>query len=447
MQRRGVGGNKMKYTPNPQAVVNDMLQSIGMNSIDELFTDIPDDLKLDRNLNLGDGLCEMEIKKELQSLAQKNINLDQYPCFLGAGAYDHYIPAALDQLLLRSEFYTTYTPYQPEISQGILQSIFEYQTLICKLTGMEVSNASMYDGGSALAEACNLACESGRKKKVLVPSTIHPEYIEILKTYAISDRMEILVVPEKDGTVDVEQMIAMIAKDTACVVIQQPNFYGNIEEVEEIEKAIHQNKGAFIMAVDPISLAVLKSPAEWSADIVVGEGQSLGNSLSFGGPYLGFMASSKKFMRKIPGRIVGQTVDTEGKRSFVLTLQAREQHIRREKASSNICSNQALNALTATIYLSLIGEKGLKDIALRSYQLAVYAHDELKKKGLEFKCQKPFFREFAVKVKDPAAVNKRLLDNGIIGGYELEDALLLAFTEKRNKEEIDKLVSVIGEGF
>ncbi|MDD4562510.1 MAG: aminomethyl-transferring glycine dehydrogenase subunit GcvPA [Syntrophomonadaceae bacterium] len=434
----------MKYTPNSPAVVEDMLRSAGFSSLDELFKDIPEAIKLKRKLNLGPGRGEIELTRELKGLAAKNLTTEDYPCFLGAGAYDHYIPAAIDQLLLRSEFYTAYTPYQAEISQGILQSIFEYQSMICLLTGMEVANASMYDGGSALAEACVLACANAKGKKVLLPDTVHPEYQQVLKTYAISGKMEIVTVPSIGGVGDLEKMISLIDKDTACVVIQQPNFFGHLEEVEKLADAVHQHKGFLVMVVDPISLAILKPPADLGADIVVGEGQALGNSLSFGGPYLGFFAASKKFLRKLPGRIVGQTTDTEGRRAFVLTLQAREQHIRREKANSNICSNQALNALAATMYLTLIGNTGLQAIATRCHQLAVYAARELEKAGLKLKYQQPFFREFAVLLDDPAMANRRLLEKGIIGGYELPDAMLLAFTEKRTRAEIDRLVAVLG---
>lgn len=433
----------MRYTPNSPMVTADMLKEIGVNHIDDLFTDIPAGLRLDRELDLGPGMTEMEVKAKLSELAGRNANVEQMPCFLGAGAYDHYIPAALDQLLLRSEFYTAYTPYQAEISQGILQSIFEYQTLICSLTGMDVTNASMYDGATALAEACTLAGEAAKRKKILVPDTVHPEYIEVLKTYAISGKTQIETVPCPNGVIE-EGFTAAIDKETAAIIVQQPNFYGNLEDLRAAEQQIHANRGMLIMMVDPISLALLKSPAEWGADIVAGEGQALGNSLSFGGPYLGFLAVGKKLMRKIPGRVVGQSLDQEGRRAFVLTLQAREQHIRREKASSNICSNQALNALAAAIYFTLVGPRGLKAIALRSHQLAVYAESAFKAAGLSLKYQAPFFREFALQVNDSRAVNRRLLDNGIIGGYELPDALLLAFTEKRTREQIDRLVAVIG---
>lgn len=434
----------MAYTPNPKKVTDEMLHSIGLNSMQELFGDIPDDIKLNRPLNLEHGCSEIELRRHMLELAGRNINVEQYPCFLGAGAYDHYVPAVVDQILQRSEFYTAYTPYQPEISQGILQAIFEYQTLICQLTGMEVSNASMYDGGTALAEACQLACEASKRKQILIPDTIHPEYAKILNTYSISDKMKIAMVASNNGVADADRMVEMIGKDTAAVVIQHPNFYGNLEEIGRIEQAVHEHKGLFIMIVDPISLGILKSPGEYGADIVVGEGQALGNGLNFGGPYLGFMASNKKYMRKLPGRIVGQTLDLKGRRAYVLTLQAREQHIRREQASSNICSNQALNALAASIYLSMVGAQGLKEIAARCHQLAVYARDEFKKSGMQLKYEQPFFKEFALRVKDPGGVNRMLLDNGIIGGYELDDALLLAFTEKRSRAEIDKLVALIG---
>lgn len=434
----------MRYTPNSAAVVKEMLQDMGMKSVEELYADIPDDLKLSRPLRMEAGLTEMALRRHLTTMAARNVTIEDCPCFLGAGVYDHYVPAALDQLLQRSEFYTAYTPYQPEISQGILQSIFEYQSLICELTGMEVSNASLYDGASALAEAGILACGSTRKTQVIVSGTVHPEYRQTMETYAESGRMEIVTAPEKDGVTDMEAMLSLINGGTAAVVVQQPNFYGSLEEIRQLEQAVHAQKGMLIMAVDPISLGILKSPGEWGADIVVGEGQSLGNPLSFGGPYLGFMAVSKKNMRKIPGRIVGQSLDSEGKRAFVLTLQAREQHIRRENASSNICSNEALNALAASIYLALIGPRGLREIATRCHQLAVYARDNLLKKGLGLKYNRPFFREFIVSCPDPAGANERLLQNGIIGGYEMQDGLMLAFTEKRTRSEIDRLITILG---
>lgn len=434
----------MRYSPHSAVEVEEMLDFIGMESKSELFTDIPDNLKLKRELNLGPGLAEMKLSRHLKELAAKNMNLDDYPCFLGAGAYDHYIPAALDQLLLRSEFYTAYTPYQAEISQGILQAIFEYQTMICSITAMDVANASLYEGGSALAEACQMACEGSRRRQVILPATLHPEHLEVVKSYALSGKMEIVLAPERGGLIDEEATLALLGQDTACLVIQQPNFFGCLEGISVLEKAVHAHKALLIMAVNPMSLGLIKPPGEWGADIVVGEGQPLGNPLSFGGPYLGFMACAKKYMRRMPGRLVGQTVDSSGKTCYVLTLQAREQHIRREQAGSNICSNQALNALAASIYLSLIGQQGLVEIAQRCHRLAVYARRELEKYGLVLSYPQAFFNEFAVKVDNPARINRLLLEQGIIGGYELPGALLLAFTEKRTRAEIDQLAALIG---
>jgi len=435
----------MSYVPNPPWVVQQMLDSMGLGSLEDLFSDIPEGLKLKRELNLAEPRSEQELCRDLGNLAAKNMSVDICPCFLGAGAYDHYIPAVVEQLLMRSEFYTAYTPYQPEISQGILQAIFEYQTMICNLTGMAVANASMYDGGSAMAEACSLACDATRRKKILVPNTVNPRYIEITRTYAMGGKMEIIPVPGKDGAADADTVASMIDDQTAAVVVQNPNFYGNLEvDIEKIERAVHARKALLLIAVDPISLGILKPPADWGADVVTGEGQSLGIPLSFGGPYLGFFAATEKLMRKVPGRIVGETVDLDGKRAFVLTLQAREQHIRRGKASSNICSNEALCALAATIYLTIVGREGLKEIAKRCHQLACYAKQQLEKAGLKLKFQQPFFKEFAVALSDPRAANAALLKEGIIGGYELENALLLAFTEKRTCTEIDRLTSVLG---
>lgn len=434
----------MAYAPNPPQVIQKMLDDLGLRNIDELFIDIPEELHLNRELALGEPLSELELRKKMKELAGKNVSVDNYPSFLGAGAYDHYVPAVVENILSRSEFVTAYTPYQAELSQGVLQSIFEYQSMICSLTGMDVSNASMLDGGSALAEACSLAVDATRKKKILAAGTINPRYLKVLHTYAHGKGVEVVVVPTCDGGVDVEQMLNLIDKETAAVVIQFPNFYGLLEpEIERIEAAVHGVKGLLIMSVDPISLGILKPPAEWGADIAVGEGQTLGNSLSFGGPYLGFFAVNKKLMRRVPGRLVGETKDLDGQRAFVLTLQAREQHIRREKASSNICSNEALCALAATVYLSIVGPEGLRSIAVRSHELACYARDSLQDAGFVLQYHLPFFKEFSVQMVDPAAVNKTLLSEGIIGGFELDDALLLAFTEKRTKQEIDKLVDVL----
>jgi glycine dehydrogenase subunit 1 len=433
----------MTYTPNPPQVVQEMLEAMGLRDINELFIDIPEELHLSRELDLGESLSELELRKKMNELAGKNVSIDDYPSFLGAGAYDHYIPAVVEHVLSRSEFVTAYTPYQAELSQGVLQSIFEYQSMICSLTGMEVSNASMFDGGSSLAEACSLAVDATRRKKILAAGTINPRYLEVLHTYAHGKGIEVVTISDHDGLFDADEMIKMIDKDTAAAVIQFPNFYGFLEpEIEKLEAAVHKVKGLLIMAVDPISLGILKPPADWGADIAVGEGQSLGNPLSFGGPYLGFFAVNKKLMRRVPGRLVGETKDLDGKRAFVLTLQAREQHIRREKASSNICSNEALCALAATVYLSIVGPKGLGSIAVRCHELACYARSRLQDAGFSL-YQVPFFKEFPVRLSDPLAANRALLKEGIIGGYELGDALLFAFTEKRTKKEIDKMVDVL----
>jgi glycine dehydrogenase subunit 1 len=433
----------MAYTPNPPQVVREMLGSMGLRDINELFIDIPEELHLNRELDLGESLSELELRKKMNELARKNVSIDDCPCFLGAGAYDHYIPAVVEHVLSRSEFVTAYTPYQAELSQGVLQSIFEYQSMICSLTGMEVCNASMLDGGSSLAEACSLAVDATRRKKILAAGTINPRYLKVLHTYAHGKGIEVATIPDHDGLFDADEMIKMIDKDTAAAVIQFPNFYGFLEpEIEKIEAAVHKVKGLLIIAVDPISLGILKSPADWGADIAVGEGQSLGNPLSFGGPYLGFFAANKKLMRRVPGRLVGETKDLDGKRAFVLTLQAREQHIRREKASSNICSNEALCALAAAVYLSIVGPKGLRSIAVRCHELACYARSRLQDAGFSL-YQVPFFKEFPVRLSDPLAANSALLKEGIIGGYELGDALLFAFTEKRTKKEIDKMVDVL----
>lgn len=435
----------MSYVANPPWVIKQMLASINMGSIDDLFTDIPEELKLKRELNLAEPRSEQELRRDLDNLAAKNLNIESYPCFLGAGAYDHYIPAVVEDMLRRSEFYTAYTPYQPELSQGILQAIFEYQTMICNLTGMDLANASLYDGGSAMAEACSLACEATRRRKILIPNTVNPRYVEVTRTYAMGGKMEVVSVPGIDGAADADMIAAMIDNQTAAVVVQNPNFYGNLEVgIERIANTIHNNNGLLIMSVDPISLGILKPPAAWGADIVTGEGQSLGNPVSFGGPYLGIIATTEKLMRKVPGRLVGETVDLDGKRAFVLTLQAREQHIRREKAGSNICSNEALCALAATMYLTVVGREGLKEIAERCHQLACYAKQQLERAGLNLLFNKPFFKEFAVAINDPRAANAALLKAGIIGGYELDGALLLAFTEKRSRAEIDRLTSVLG---
>lgn len=438
-----------RYIGNTNEDRAQMLEEIGVESIEALFKAVPDSVFLKDRLNIPDAQSEMELVKNIKSLSDKNLNLDDYTCFLGAGAYDHYIPALIDSLISRQEFYTAYTPYQPEISQGTLQVIFEYQTMISELTGLPVVNASMYDGATALTEAAVMACESTKRSEILIASSVHPESRQVLNTYAGFRDILVTEIGYKDGRIDLEDLKSKLNVNTAAVIVQSPNFFGIVEDVASISGIIHENKSLLIVSADPISLALLKSPGESGADIAVGDGQPLGNSLSFGGPSLGFMAVTEKLMRKMPGRIVGETVDKDGKRGFVLTLQTREQHIRREKATSNICSNQALNALTATIYMTVMGKEGLKEVANLCLQKSRYAYDELIKTG-KFSpvFSGPFFREFVVKSAEPVdMLNDKLLESGIIGGYdveknypELKDNWLVAVTEKRTREDIDSFI-------
>lgn len=443
-----------RYIPNTKTQQKEMLEEIGYSSIEELFGDIPEEVRLGRKLAIPGPMAEMELRRHMGKLSSLNKHTEDYPCFLGAGAYDHYIPAAIDHIISRAEFYTAYTPYQPEISQGTLQAIFEYQTMICQLTGMDVSNASLYDGATALAEAILMACQATRKEKVVLAQSLHPEYREVSSTYAKFQDIPITEVGYKDGMMDLEALEKTVTKETAAVVVQSPNFFGIIEDIEPIAEIAHKNKALLIVSADPISLALLKAPGELGADIVVGEGQSLGNPLSFGGPYLGFFATTKRLMRRMPGRIVGETTDKDGNRGFVLTLQTREQHIRREKATSNICTNQALNALIATIYLSLLGKEGLKEVAYQCLQKSHYLYDRLLDTGLFTPIfNAPFFKEFAIKSTVPIEkLNAHLLDKGIIGGYslekdytELDGGWLIAVTEKRTRQEMDALVERVGE--
>lgn len=440
------------YIPVTPEEEREMLSSIGVNSIEDLFSDIPDEIKLKRRLNINDSYSEIDLRKILRKLANENKSVDSMACFLGAGAYDHYIPAVVNNLISRSEYYTSYTPYQAEISQGTLQTIFEYQSMICELTGMDAANASMYDGATACAEAAILSCESTRKKKILVSETVNPETRNVLKTYLKFKNIQLVEIKMQHGITDIDDLNSNIDKDTAGVIVQNPNFFGIIEDCEPIEKITHDNKAILTISADPISLGILKTPGEYGADIAVGEAQSLGNSLNYGGPYIGFMAVNGKLTRKMPGRIVGQTEDKEGKRAFVLTLQAREQHIRRQKASSNICSNEALNALAAAIYLTTMGKQGIRDAAYASTAKAHYTYNKLIEKGnFTPVFDKPFFKEFTIKSpSEISSINNELLKNNIIGGYDLStqyvslnNALLLCVTEKRSKDEIHKLIEVM----
>lgn len=438
------------FIPNTKQQQSEMLAAIGMRSISELFEAVPEDVRLGRPLDLPAGISELEATKRLKALAKANVNTEDYTCFLGAGAYDHFIPAVVESLLSRQEFYTAYTPYQPEISQGTLQAIFEYQSLICELTGMDVANASVYDGASALAEAAMMACGATRRKEVLVAKSVHPQSREVLKTYARFKGIEVKEFGYVDGAADIQAAESMISANTAAVIVQTPNFFGIVEDIKKIADTAHKHGALLAVSCDPIALALIKAPGNEGADIAVGEGQSMGNSLNFGGPYLGFFAAKENLLRRMPGRIVGETVDKNGNRCFVLTIQTREQHIRREKATSNICSNEALCALAATIYLVAMGKQGLREAAEQCINKSHYAYEALTASGkFNTVFNAPFFKEFAVTYGgDIKKLNAHLLSNGIIGGYdlgqdypELAGAYLVAVTEKRTKGEIDVLVA------
>lgn len=444
---------KHRYLPMTEADKAEMLEEIGVKSVEELFQDIPESVRFKGEYKIKAAKSEHALLKELMQLAAKNADLKTNTSFLGAGVYDHYNPVIVDHILSRSEFYTSYTPYQPEISQGGLQAIFEFQTLVCELTGMDVANASMYDGGTSLAEAAMLSAGHTKRKKVLVAATVHPEYKEVLKTYAKGQFVEVVEVPHADGVTDVEALAGLIGDDIAAVVVQYPNFFGRIEPMKELEEIIHQNKAMFVVSSNPLSLGVLTPPGKFGADIVTGDAQPFGIPTAFGGPHCGYFAVTTKLMRKLPGRLVGQTTDDEGRRGFVLTLQAREQHIRREKATSNICSNQALNALAASIAITALGKKGVKEMAIQNVQKAYYAKNALKEQGVEIVFEGPSFNEFVIKLSQPVKeVNKKLLQKGIIGGYdlgrdeaELANHMLVAVTELRTKEEIDTFAKEMGD--
>ena len=431
------------YVPSTLQERQEMLESIGLSSIDQLFSHIPDELKLKGELNLPSGMSELEVSSAMKKIAAKNVVFGSI--FRGAGAYDHYIPSIVKSVTGKEEFLTAYTPYQAEISQGVLQSIFEYQTMICELTGMDVSNASVYDGATAAAEAVNMCCERSRKV-VFCSAAAHPDTIAVVKTYCWAAGHELVLLPVKDGKTDLDAMASQLDKKTsACLYLQSPNFFGQLEEMEKAAEMIHSVGAKLIAGCNPIALGLLKTPAEQGADIAVGEGQPLGMPLSFGGPYLGFMAATQAMMRKLPGRIVGETVDVDGNRAFVLTLQAREQHIRREKASSNICSNQALCALTASVYLATVGPDGLKQAASLCYQKAHYLAQQLCSiPGVSLRYSGTFFHEFVTDQKDSDKLLSALEQQGILGGYPLADGgILWCATEKNTKEEMDRVVEII----
>ena len=414
------------YLPHTDSDIKSMLEAIGLESVDDLYSDIPESMRMKEDLNLPKAKSEIEVRNIIGKLAKKNLSSADVPTFLGAGLYDHYIPSIIAPLVSRGEFLTSYTPYQPEVSQGTLQYIFEFQTLLCDLTGMEVANASVYDHSNAVIEAAIMCASVNKKKKVLVSETLNPSSRKVLDNYAKGQGIEVVLINEKDGVTD-------------------------IEDLEECANITHTaKKASFVAAVDPISLGILKKPGDMGADVVIGEGQALGIATEFGGPLLGFMCTTEKFLRKLPGRIVGQTVDNNGKRCYVLTLTAREQHIRREKATSNICSNRGVNTLAATIYMCLLGKNGLREVAIQSMSKAHYLQSKLEEKGFKLKWNQPFFKEFVVEGLTADKQRELLKDKEMIGGFGLKrfyedyDNVMFAVTEKRTKEEMDRLVELLG---
>lgn len=433
------------YIPSSAAERQEMLQKIGVATVEDLYAAVPSAMLL-KELNLPEGESELEVSAEMTAISEKNTVFKTI--LRGAGAYNHYIPSIVKSVVNKEEFVTAYTPYQAEISQGILQSIFEYQTMICELTGMDVSNASVYDGATAMAEAITM-CKDRKKTKALLSGAVNPEHALVAKTYCHASGTAIETVPVSDeGVTDLESLKKTLAEDptVACVICQQPNFYGIFEDCTAIAEAVHAAGAKFVLSVNPISLGAYKTPREYGADVAVGEGQPLGMPIAFGGPYLGFMATTTAMQRKLPGRIVGETVDVDGKRGYVLTLQAREQHIRREKASSNICSNQALCALTASVYLSAMGEKGLREAATLSASKAHYLASELSAiDGVEMVYGGEYFDEFLTTLPKTGEVLTALAKNGILGGLPTEKGVLWCVTEMVTKKEMDRAVEIVKE--
>ena len=432
------------YIPSTREERLAMLESIGMHSFDELYADIPEALRLKDGLSLPSGLSELEVAQKIEEIAGKNTRFSHI--FRGAGSYQHYIPAIVKQVTSKEEFVTAYTPYQAEISQGLLQSIFEYQTMICELTGMDVSNASVYDGATAAAEAAAM-CRDRKRGTICVSASVDPKTISVIRTYCFGSGAPLVILPEKDGLTDMESWNAMDTSSIACLIIQTPNYHGLIEDGASIANAVHNSGAKLIASCNPIALGLLETPGEFGADVAVGEGQPLGLPMGFGGPYLGFMASTKDMMRKLPGRIVGQTADVDGKRAYVLTLQAREQHIRREKASSNICSNEALCAMTAAVYLSAMGSAGLEKVAASCMANARYLLEELTALGFTRKYTGEFFHEFVTICPcDAAVLSEKLAAHGYLSGLVTEQTeMLWCTTEMNTKSEIDGLIAVIKE--
>lgn len=443
----------LPYLPHTEEDRKKMLDEIGVSSVEELIT-IPEKIRLSSSLNLSPGISEMELTEQIKNFSRKNSSTEEYTSFLGAGIYDHFIPAVLEHLASRSEFYTPYTPYQVEASQGTLQAIYEYQTLICNLFQMEVSNASMYDGATSLAEAALMAHRVRKGEKFLIAETVHPEYYQVMLTYTKPLGVKLIRMPyTEEGTLDLNRLEDEIDEKTAGVIIQNPNFFGHLEKVQEIEKIVHKLGSLYIVSCDPVSLGILSPPGEYNADIAVAEGQALGNPAYLGGETLGIFTTRKEFLRQMPGRIVGEGKDKKGRRSFTLILQTREQHIRRERATSNICTNQALNALRACIYLCSLGEEGLKKVAFLCLKNSHYLKQKIENlPGFTCSFSSPFFKEFGVKTPISAEkISKKLLQAKILGGLnlgrfypEFGNHLLFCTTEKRTKQEMDRLVSLLG---
>ncbi len=439
----------MVYTPNTEAQRQEMLAAIGLNRVKDLYAEVPTEV-LDPKIELPAPLPEPELMAEMRRLSEENCDAAHYALFLGAGAYNHFSPSAVYRIMSRSEFYTAYTPYQPEVSQGTLQQIYEFQTLVCELTGMDVANASMYDAASALAEAAIMASGITKRKKVVVSPKAHPEHKAVLRTYAASHGIEIV---ERDANI---HDASELGNDIACIIVQQPNFLGEIRDLNGLADKVHAAGAMLIIVFDPISLGLLKSPGELDADIAIGEGQSLGVPMQLGGPYVGLFATKEKYVRQMPGRLAGMTKDMNGKRGFVLTLQAREQHIRREKATSNICTNEGLIAVAATTYMCLMGPQGLRRVAEICYQRSHYLANRIAKlPGYKIVSREPFFKEFATQTPiSPTEINKRLLGRKIIGGLDIsktpevdgmDNVWLLCVTEMNTKEQMDRLVSALEE--
>lgn len=445
----------MPFVPSSDQDRKLMLERIGVSNFDELVKCIPDSVRFKGELDLYPQLSEYEVEKLLKKYANKNISTETHVCFMGGGAYDRFIPAIVPATIDRPEFRTAYTPYQAEVSQGTLQAMYEFQSMICELTKMPIANASLYDGASSLAEACLMANAHNKMTDIIFVGTIHPNYIDVVKTICYGKGLNFKYIKNEDGTADLEKLKSSIDDNTSAVVVQQPNFYGNLEDVYEIEKITHSNpKSLFIVVADITSLSIIDPPGNYNADVVVGEGQGLGISLSYGGPYLGIFACKEEYIRKLPGRITGMTVDQNGKDGFVLTLQTREQQIKREKATSNICTNQGLFMLAATIYMETMGREGLKEVAYNSYQNAHYLAEEITKlKGFELHNNHPFVYEFCVKTPvDPQIIIDEAIENGFLAGINTKvnsldniSGLLIAVTEKRNKEEMDAYVKFLSK--